>query len=100
MSSRSMAGVAAGTPSFTRSRSAGAGLTHTPTQCGALSDHATKCHHRRGRIRPVLCAVLATAVPVMTPEPYWSDVLWLFIAGLGVRAWWSDCAPRRAGRPP
>jgi hypothetical protein len=31
----------------------------------------------------VLCAVLAAAVPVMTPEPYWSDALWLFIAGLG-----------------
>lgn len=31
----------------------------------------------------VLCAVLATAALVMTPEPYWSDVLWLCLAGLG-----------------
>ena len=32
----------------------------------------------------VLCAVLATAPPIMTPEPYWPVGLKMLIAGLGV----------------
>lgn len=30
----------------------------------------------------VLCAVQATGALIMTPEPYWSNALWLVVAGL------------------
>lgn len=32
----------------------------------------------------VLCAVLAAGALLMTPEPYWSNTLWLLIAGVAV----------------